>query len=73
MDILKLEINKQIILDEANKIDWGKVKNTPLINITSNAHTHDDRYYRQSDVDSRINSLSLAIADLEEKVNNLGV
>jgi len=73
MDVLKLEINKQTILDEANNIDWSKVKNTPSIIITSNTHTHDDRYYRQSDVDSRINSLSLAIADLEEKINNLGV
>ena len=71
MIILELEISGQSAVSEAGDIDWGIVKNTPQVNITNNNHSHTDRYYTQSEVDSRISSLISAIDGLEEKVNNL--
>lgn len=71
MNILELKINNNLILDATNKIDWSIVKNTPSIVITSNAHYHDDRYYRIADVDSRITSLTLAVDGLTAKVDAL--
>jgi len=71
MIVLELEISGQSIVSEAGDIDWGIVKNTPHINITDNNHSHNDRYYTHSEVDSRISSLTTAIDGLEEKVNNL--
>lgn len=71
MRVLELKVNGSLLLDLTNKIDWGIVKNTPSIVITSNAHTHGDRYYTQSEVTARINSLSVAIDGLTAKVNAL--
>ena len=71
MIVKELKINNSDVLDDTGKIDWIKVKNTPTINITSNAHTHDDRYYQKPDVDSRINSLNSAVNDLDGRVRSL--
>jgi hypothetical protein len=71
MYVKNLEINTISITDEVGKIDWGIVINTPVIEITDNNHSHDDRYYRLSEVDDRVASLESAIDDLEEKVDNL--
>ena len=66
-----LEINNNKITDNNGKIDWSIVKNTPTIEITSNSHLHNDRYYTKTEVDNRISSLTLAVDELENKVNNL--
>ena len=71
MTLLSLEMNGQSIMDEKGDIDWGFVKNAPSITITSNAHSHLDRYYAKADVDKRITSLALAIDNLETKITNL--
>jgi len=71
MTLLTLEINGQSITNEVGDIDWSIVKNTPNVVITSNAHSHTDRYYTKADVDSRITSLTAAVDVLDEKVTNL--
>lgn len=71
MQVEELFINSKSILNDAGEIDWGIVKNTPSIVINDNKHSHDDRYYRKSDIDSRIKSLKSSIDDLTEKVDNL--
>jgi len=71
MIVSELIINGQELVNTVGDIDWGVVKNTPTIAITSNAHSHTDRYYTLSEVDTRISSLTTAVDGLEEKVSNL--
>lgn len=71
MEVKKLLIKGNPLLSLANTIDWNYVYNVPTVNITSNDHTHDDRYYRISDVRARIDSATSAINDLTEKVDLL--
>ncbi len=71
MTVIELEIAGSSIMNEVGDIDWGIVVNTPNIEITSNDHSHDDRYYTQPDVNARISSLTTAVDDLEIKVIEL--
>ena len=71
MTIIELNIAGSSIMNEVGDIDWGIVINTPNISITDNAHSHDDRYYTQSEVNDRISSLTTAVDDLEIKVIEL--
>lgn len=71
MTVIELNIAGSTIMNEVGDIDWGIVVNTPNISITSNAHSHDDRYYTQAEVNSRITSLTTAVDDLEVKVTEL--
>lgn len=71
MDVKTFEISGIEIVDAGGRADWNYVIETPTIVITSNAHYHDDRYYRKADVDARISSLDIALASLQTKVNEL--
>ncbi len=71
MIVLTLEMNEQELVNEVGDIDWGYVKNAPTVQITSNAHSHTDRYYTKSDVDNRITSLTIAVDGLDEKITDL--
>lgn len=41
--------------DSANSVAWGNVKNKPAT-FPVEAHTHDDRYYTEAEVDGKLNS-----------------
>jgi len=71
MKVQQLKINNKNLLREDGTIDWFDVYNVPIVSITNNNHTHDDRYYRISEVNSRISSATTAIEDLIEKVDLL--
>lgn len=43
--------------DVANSVDWSKVKNKPS-SYTPSAHTHDDRYYTEAEINSKLNGKS---------------
>jgi len=71
MKVENLIINDVQVLTDDLKIDWTRVYNVPTVNITSNNHNHDDRYYRKAAVNSRIASLVDSINGLIEKVDLL--
>ncbi len=71
MQVKTFEINGIEIVDSGGRVDWNYVIETPKITITSNAHTHNDRYYVKSEVDLRITSLQKALNSLQEKVNKI--
>ena len=43
--------------DVANSVDWSKVKNKPS-SYTPSAHTHDDRYYTEAEINSKLKGKS---------------
>ena len=66
-----LKINSdEEYLDGSGQFDWGKVYGTPVANITSNSHTHWDRYYSKNDVDLRVSSLEKSLNSLQEKIDD---
>ena len=71
MQVKTFEINGIEIVDSGGRVDWNYVVETPRVIITSNAHTHADRYYVKSEVDLRITSLQKALNSLQEKVNKI--
>jgi hypothetical protein len=71
MTVETFEVNGNSIIDAAGRVDWNYVKNTPSISITNNNHSHANRYYTESEVNDRINSLDTALASLQDKVNAL--
>jgi uncharacterized protein YlaI len=71
MNVKEILINNIEVLDNNNQIDWARVKNAPITQITDPNHNHDTRYYTKSEIDDRINSLISSVDDLEEKINTL--
>lgn len=43
--------------DVANSVDWSKVQNKPATYAPA-AHTHDDRYYTEAEINSKLNGKS---------------
>lgn len=71
MQVKTFEINGVEIIDSGGRVDWNHVIETPSETITSNDHTHADRYYVKSEVDLRIASLQKVLNSLQEKVNKI--
>jgi hypothetical protein len=71
MQIKTFIVNGTEVVDSGGRADWNNVKETPTINITSNAHSHSDRYYTETEVNDRINSLTIALDSLQSKINSL--
>jgi len=71
MQLLTLEINGQSILDEVSNINWSFVKNAPTVNLDDSNYDYTGRYYTQTEIDSRVSSLTTAVDVLEQKITDL--
>ena len=59
------------LLNNNQKIDWLKFKNTPTTLVSASGHNHDEQFYRTEIVNEKFSTQEIRIAIMEEQIETL--